>query len=119
MLSIIINQINTEVSIPGDLIFGALSREYLFQDESDMLSVNVQGTTNVMLDQLEPYTGYSIQVMAANRKGLGPPSARIICTTTEAKPDTPGLNLFSLIYSLLISHLTSTKQKPVADLVHI
>ena len=55
-----------------------------------MLSVNVQGTTNVILDQLESDTGYSIQVMAANRKGLGPPSQRIICTTEEAKPEALG-----------------------------
>lgn len=49
----------------------------------------ITSSLSTVLHGLQPYTNYTIQVLAYTRAGEGVQSASIICTTEEAVPDAP------------------------------
>lgn len=58
-------------------------------DMSGMHETKITSALSAVLHGLQPYTNYSVQVLAFTRAGEGRPSSVTYCTTEEAVPDAP------------------------------
>lgn len=58
-------------------------------DMSGMHETKITSALSAVLHGLQPYTNYSVQVLAFTRAGEGRPSPVTYCTTEEAVPDAP------------------------------
>lgn len=76
---------------PGTSNVGADGNANIFNldTNSGMHETKITSALSAVLHGLQPYTNYSVQVLAFTRAGEGPPSTITYCTTEEAVPDAP------------------------------